>query len=77
MAEQQGRHLADGFLVPDLRLTHPQDVFLIPMIDLLANSLERNRDNCASRHAFASGSPARHRRINSVINGEISPLFYP
>jgi hypothetical protein len=29
---------------------------------------ERNRDNCASRHAFARGSPACHRRINSVIN---------
>jgi len=34
----------------------------------LANSFESRRDNCASRHALARGSPARQRRINSVIN---------
>jgi hypothetical protein len=31
-------------------------------------SFERKRVNCASRHAFARDSPARQRRMNSVIN---------
>ena len=30
--------------------------------------LERISDNCASRHACTRGSPARQRRMNSVIN---------
>src|ERR1035441_1486715 len=32
------------------------------------NSSEWSRDNCASRQAFARGSPERQRRMNSVIN---------
>ena len=35
-------------------------------------SLERNRLNCASRHASARCSPARHRRINSVISSVVA-----
>jgi hypothetical protein len=31
-------------------------------------SFDRSKDNCASRHAFARGSPERQRRMNSVIN---------
>jgi hypothetical protein len=34
----------------------------------IGKSFERNKDNCAFRQAFARGSPARHRRMNSVIN---------
>jgi hypothetical protein len=32
------------------------------------NSFERSKDNCASRQAFARGSPERQRRMDSVIN---------
>src|ERR1039457_4737113 len=31
-------------------------------------SFECSKDNCASRQAFARGSPERQRRMNSVIN---------
>jgi hypothetical protein len=31
-------------------------------------SFDRSKDNCASRHAFARGSPERQRPMNSVIN---------
>src|SRR4026208_1328878 len=35
-------------------------------------SFERKRVNCASRHACTRCSPARHRRINSVINALVA-----
>src|SRR5438067_10651512 len=35
-------------------------------------SLDRNRFNCASRHACTRCSPARHRRTNSVINALVA-----
>jgi hypothetical protein len=38
-------------------------------------SSERNKLNCASRHACARCSPARHRRTNSVINALVALSF--
>jgi len=39
-----------------------------PQKNGVKESLDRSGDNCASRHAFARGSPARQRRMNSDIN---------
>jgi hypothetical protein len=39
--------------------------------------LEWSRDNCASRQAFARGSPERQRQMNSVINWLVAlPLTF-
>jgi hypothetical protein len=55
-------------------VTHKQDYFHWPVGVKAApkkgflHSLEWSRDHCASRQAFARGSPECQRRMNSVIN---------
>ena len=39
------------------------------------NSSLRSRDNCASRQAFARGSPERQPRMNSVVNRLVALSF--